>query len=119
VSGPVLTSVVASLKSGALLPDGEALEARQQLADLAATLPEIYGTVDVGCLQRVAERLGTAASGVILGELVLLSETRVHVIEPLGRKPGYALLAVGPSSRSVGLVLSQVHARVHELEQEP
>jgi hypothetical protein len=119
MSAPHLTSALASLRSGRILRPLADADAEQQLEELAATLPEIYGTADLECLQRIASRLGDEAGGERLAEVVLLSETRIHVIQPLAKPIGSALLAVSPASRSVGLVLSQIHAQAAALEDEP
>jgi hypothetical protein len=86
------------------------------LEELAATLPEIFGTLDTGCLERIAARLGVEPGGESFGEVLLLSESHVHVMHPLRSRPGEALVAVSPASRSIGLILSQAHARVSVLE---
>jgi hypothetical protein len=109
----------ASMRSGALL--GEALRgaASEELENLAATLPEIFSTVEPGCLERVAGRLGDASLGAAAPEVLLLSDRRLHVIQPLRRRPDMALLAVGDASVSIGLVLSKAHAWVAALDEEP
>jgi hypothetical protein len=111
-----LRCALASVRQGTLLerdPDAPA-----ELEELAATLPEVFGTADVACLERIAARLGGEESDGHFAEVLFLSGSRVHVIQPLARRAGQALLAVSPSGRSVGLVLSQVHARAAQLEEE-
>lgn len=115
---PQLDCRVASVRTGSLLEDGRSVAAPELFEELAATLPEIFGTVDVGCLERIASRLGAEASSDVFAEVLLLSETHVHVIHPLPKRPGEALLASGPASRSVGMILSQVHAEACRLEGE-
>lgn len=115
MSAPDLSYAVASVRSGLVLErsnddDGATLE------ELAATLPEIFGTLEAECLGRVATRLGVESGGELLAEVLLLSDSRVHVIQPLAQRPGAALLAVSPTGASVGLVLSRVHAQVSALE---
>ncbi len=104
----------ASMRTGALLEDAGA---HPKLEGLAATLPDLFGTVDTGCLDRIAERLGGAAGGHTFAEILVLSEQHVHVIQPLAERPGVAFLAVSPADSSVGLVLSAVRARVAALEE--
>jgi hypothetical protein len=105
---------LASLRTGAMLEsEGEDVA---ELEGLAATLPEIYGTIDTACLERIARRLGADAASDSLAEVLLLSPTRVRVTQPLEQRPGAALVADGPAGSSVGLVLSLVHARLEELE---
>ena len=115
----LLHCVRASLRRGVLLPGERQAETPPELEELAATLPEVFGTADAGCLERIAQRLGAEEGGGSFAEVLFLSDSRVHVIQPLERREGEALLAVSPSGRSVGLVLSQVHARAAELEEEP
>lgn len=105
---------LASLRTGAML-ESEG-ENAVELEGLAATLPEIYGTIDAACLERIARRLGTEAGSDPLAEVLMLSPTRVRVTQPLKAHPGTALVADGPAGSSVGLVLSRVHARLEELE---
>ena len=112
-----LVYAVASLRSGLLLRR-TGTDADETLEALAATLPEIFGTLDPGCLERIAQRLGAEPSGQTLAEVLLLSENRVHVIQPLAKHPGQALLALSSENHSVGMVLSQVHARVAVVEDE-
>jgi hypothetical protein len=109
----------ASMRTGALV--GEALRGAvdEQLECLAATLPEIYGTVEAGCLERIATRLGDEPRGANAAEVLLISDQRLHVIQPLRRRPGIALLAVGAAGGSIGLVLSRAHAWVAALDEEP
>jgi hypothetical protein len=118
VTKPQLDCKVASMRTGALLEDGSSVASPELFEELAATLPEIFGTVDVGCLERIASRLGAESRTEVFAEVLLLSETYVHVIHPLPKRLGEALLASGPVSRSVGLILSQVHARARALEGE-
>lgn len=119
MTAPLLHCVRASLRSGTLLPGEQQADTPAELEELAATLPEVFGTADAGCLERIAQRLGVEEGGSSFAEVLFLSDSRLHVIQPLERRAGEALLAVSPSGRSVGLVLSQVHARAAELEQEP
>jgi hypothetical protein len=104
------------MRTGALLEDDRSVASPELFEELAAALPEIFGTVDVGCLERIASRLGAEARTEVFTEVLLLSEMHVHVIHPLPKRPGEALLASGPASRSVGMILSQVHAQARSLE---
>jgi hypothetical protein len=114
-----LSCAVACLSTGSLREGGGGEAVTDELLELAATLPEIFGTFDRGCLERIAERLGAEPGATLFTEVLLLSETRVHVVRPLETRPGEALLAVGPVGTSVGLTLSQVHARASALEEAP
>jgi hypothetical protein len=89
---------------------------RAELEDLAATLPELFGTLELGCLSRIAQRLGVESDGDELLELLLLSESRVQVLRPLSSDPELALVAASDSVGNIGLVLSRVHAEVALLE---
>lgn len=114
-----LACSAASMRTGALLDDVPEPAQRAELEGLAATLPELYGTVDPRWLQRISERLeGDHRGSQELSEILLLSEQRLHVIAPLARRPGVALLAVSSAVGKIGLVLSAVHARAAALEEE-
>jgi hypothetical protein len=117
---PQVICAVASIRTGSLLDDSEQGEARTQLEGLAATLPDLFGTVDPSCLERISERLGGTGSGhgQTFAEILVLSEKHVHVIQPLTARPGTALLAVGAADSSIGLVLSAVRTQVAALEDE-
>lgn len=118
-SGPLnVTWAIACMRTGVLLGDPGQAPPTEQLENLAATLPEVFGTVDPSWLERIAARLDDEPSRQPFGEVLLLSETHVHVIQPLRKHPGVALLAMSPAANAVGLVLSQVHARVAALENE-
>ena len=114
----LLTCAVASLQTGKLLQPTNTTEGSGPLEELAATLPEVFGALDTGCLERIASRLGSEPTEGMFAEVVLLSASNTHVIQPLPSRPGQALLAIAPAARSVGLVLSQVHAHAATLEQE-
>lgn len=107
---------LASLRSGQLMDAGASDLGRAELEGLAATLPDLFGTVDSNCLDRISERLGSDANGVSFDEILLLSDHRVHVVQRLGQRPGVALLAVSSAIHSIGLVLSAVRAHVAGLD---
>jgi hypothetical protein len=109
---PDVSMAVASLSSGLILSGPDQPEGLEQLQDLAATVPEIFGTLELGCLSRIAERLAIETDGDELIELVLLSGSRVQVVHSLSQSPELALVAVSHAVGKVGLVLSQVHTRV-------
>jgi hypothetical protein len=106
----------ASLTSGLLVREPEDSAAREQLQELAFTAPEIFGTIELGCLSRIAQRLGIETEGEELLELVLLSDSQLQVIHPLVNEPELALLAVSGAVGKIGLVLSEVHAQASALE---
>lgn len=110
---------LASMRTGEILRADEAADESAQLHELAATLPEIFGTVDPSCLRAIATRLGADGDSGRFVEVVLLSESRVHVIAPLKSRPSEALLTIGSAGRSVGMILSQAHARAARAEEEP
>lgn len=110
---------VASLRTGELLRAHDPTAQPEQLIDLAATLPEIFSSGDSGCLERIATHLGAEKSAECFTEVLFLSDSHVHVIQPLVARVGEALVATSPAGRSVGLVLSQAHAQVAKLEAEP
>lgn len=104
----------AATRSGRVLtPD----DPPEQLQSLAATLPELLGSLDPGCFDRIAERLGAEPSDCGCAEVLFFSEHSLQVVRPLRSHPGEALLAVGPVSNGIGLVLSEVHARASALEE--
>jgi hypothetical protein len=107
---------VGSLQSGGLLCSSSEPSHDEQLEALAATLPEIFGTVDPACLDRIAMRLCGETSGEGFAEVLLLSELRLHVARPLVRQENRALVAVSSATHRIGLVLSEVHARAAALE---
>lgn len=117
-SAPNVTWAVACMRTGVLLGQPDLAQPSEQIENLAATLPEVFGTVDPAWLERVAAQLETQPGEHSFGEVVLLSEHHVHVIQPLTRHRGVALLAVSPAANAVGLVLSRVHAQVAALERE-
>lgn len=111
---PDVAMATASLGSGLILTAPAEPDGLDQLQDLAATAPEIFGTLELGCLSRIAERLGIETENDELIELVLLSDSRIQVIHALSESPELALVAVSRSVGKIGLVLSQVHSRVNE-----
>jgi hypothetical protein len=118
-SGPLnVTWAIACMRTGVLLGEAGQEPPTEQLENLAATLPEVFGTADPSWLERIAARLDDEPGRQSFGEVLLLSETHVHVIQPLLTHPGVALLAMSPAANAVGLVLSQVHAQVAALESE-
>lgn len=110
-----LVSVVASLRTGAVLTRADATAASAQLDELAATLPEVFGTMGDESLERVALQLGAEPGSARFAEVLLLSTSSVHVIQPLPGGKDQALLASAPAGPSIGLILSQVHARASAL----
>jgi hypothetical protein len=109
---------VGSLQSGGLVgPPSDPAHA-DSLEALAATLPEIFGTVDPACLDRIAARLCGEVSGQGFAEVLLISESQVQVVRPLARGQNSALVALSSATHKIGLVLSQVHARASSLEDE-
>jgi hypothetical protein len=115
---PELRSTTARLEDGTLQRAPQDPAVRAELEDLAATLPELFGTLELGCLNRIAQRLGTTSHGEELLELLLLSDSRVQVVHPLTRDPGLALVAISSAVGNIGLVLSRVHAELARLEAE-
>jgi len=116
--GPRLEWVLASVRSGYVLREVEG-GVPDQLRELAAALPELLLSLESGSLERVAAQLDPEGGTESFSEILLLSQSHVHVIQPLASRRGEALVATAPAGRSVGLVLSQVHARAEELETEP
>jgi len=111
-----LVCAAASLKTGALLDQNLPERARERLEGLAATLPDLFGTLDPTCLDRIAERLGGEPGDTTFREILLLSDKSLHVIQPLTGQPGVALVAECPATSSIGLVLSAIRARVVDME---
>lgn len=113
-----LVCAVASMTTGALLDDTSSDEQRERLEGLAATLPELFATIDAGCLERLSQRMGGDDHTQTFSEILMLSENHLHLIQPLTRRPGVALLAVCSAASSIGLALSMMRARVAVLEGE-
>ena len=111
-----LSCALASMRTGALLDETISERVRARLEGLAATLPDMFGTLDPTCLDRIAERMGGKPGDATFNEILLLSDKTLHVIQPLAARPGFALVAACPSSRSLGLVLTAIRARVVDLE---
>ena len=111
-----LVYATASMHSGLLLEGELEPDSRERLEGLAATLPELYGSLDASCLDRLSAQLGEHAAPQLFGEMLLLSDERLHLIQPLGARPGVALLAISTAPISVGLALSEFHARAAALE---
>ena len=111
-----LVCAPASIKTGALLDHELPERARERLEGLAAILPDLFGTLDPTCLDRIAERLGGEPGDAAFREIMLLSDKSLHVIQPLAGQPGVALVAECPATSSIGLVLSAIRARVVEME---
>ena len=111
-----LVSAPASMRTGALLDRTLEPGAHARLEGLAATLPDLFGTLDPTCLDRIAERLGGVPGDATFNEILLLSDKSLHVIQPLSTQPGVALVAECPSTSSIGLVLTAIRARVAGLE---
>ena len=116
-----ISYALASIRSGALLeaaaqstrtPDGALGE---QMEGLAATLPDLFNTVDPSCLERISGRLVGEADGATFAEILLISPKHTHVIHPLPNRPGIALLAVSPATGKIGLILSAVRAHIDQL----
>ena len=111
-----IRSAIARLHDGKLEQAPADAAERSELEDLAATLPELFGTLELGCLTRIAQALGVESGGGELLELLLLSESRVQVLHPLCSEPNLALVASSGAVGNIGLVLSRVHAEVALLE---
>lgn len=105
-----------STHSGGLIGAPSDPNAVEPLENLAATLPEIFGTVDPACLDRIAARLCGEGAGDGFGEVLLLSEHCLHVVRPLRTRPNVALVSMSSATHRIGLVLSEVHARAAALE---
>jgi hypothetical protein len=117
-AGRVLVEVfhaLASMQSGELVECDAPVPARLRLEELAATLPSLFGAADLAPLERVLGRFGSEG-GESLREVLLVSGEHVHVMKPLSRRRGVALIAMSTAKNSIGLVLSAVHQRAAELE---
>jgi hypothetical protein len=99
------------MRTGALIEDSNAGDERERLEGLAATLPELFATLDQACLDRLSQRLCGEAEAATFSEILLLSDKHLHLIQPLTRRPGVALLAVCPAASSIGLALSAIRAQ--------
>lgn len=113
-----LVCAVASMRTGALLDDMAQHDERERLEGLAATLPELFATIDSSCLERLSQRLGGEGDSHSFSEILMVSDKHLHLIQPLTRRPGLALLAVCSATSSIGLALSAIRARALVLEGE-
>ena len=111
-----LVCAAASMRTGALLDEIAVDADRHRLEGLAATLPELFATIDPSCLERLSHRLGGEGEADEFSEILLLSDKHLHLIQPLARRPGVALLAVCSATCSIGLALSVIRARALVLE---
>jgi len=111
-----LVCASASMRTGALLEEALPEPVRERLEGLAATLPDLFGTLDPTCLDRIAERLGGEPGDATFTEILLLSDKSLHVIQPLAGQPGVALVAECPATTSIGLILSAIRTRVMDSE---
>ncbi len=111
-----LVCATASMRTGALLDELRASEQREHLEGLASTLPELFATIDPGVLERLSRRLGGEGEAASFSEILVLSDKHLHLIQPLSRRPGVALLAVCSATCSIGLALSAIRERVLVLE---
>jgi hypothetical protein len=109
---------LASTQTGVVDESTSAGPATERIEGLAAILPEVFGTVAGLRLERLWERVGGEAGRESFQEIVIASKEHVHVIEPLAKRPGVALVMVTSQSSSLGLVLSTVHAKLAEFEGE-
>jgi hypothetical protein len=112
-----ISYALASIRTGTLIDTLGMGEPSAQLEGLAATLPELFGTVDPSCLARLSDRLGGSGGGTF-AEILLISPEHTHVIQPLLGRPGVALLAVSPEAGKIGFVLSAVRTHSDSLEGE-
>ncbi len=113
-----LVCAPASMRTGALLEVPPAGDARERLEGLAATLPELFATLDPTCLDRLSQRLGGEGEAQTFSEILMLSDRHLHLIQPLARRPGVALLAVCAATSSIGLALSAIRAQAALLDGE-
>ena len=111
-----LVCATASMRTGALLDELRANAARDRLEGLAATLPELFATIDPSVLERLSHRLGGEGEAQSFSEILVLSDKHLHLIQPLSQRPGVALLAVCSATCSIGLALSAIRARALVLE---
>ena len=118
-NGPVdVVRAIASMRTGMLIECEVHGAALRQLEDLAAIVPSVLGTNDLSPFDKVLGRLAGESSEPSLREVLMVSAEHVHVMRPLARKSGFALLAISPNSNSVGLVLSLVRQWALEIEAE-
>lgn len=113
---PAVAFALGAIRSGGMLGAASNPACSAQLQDLAATLPEVFGTVDPSLLSRVAARLCAEATADGFVEVLLLSEHRVHVMRPLTTRPDVAIVGTSRATHRIGLVLSKLHERAAEVE---
>jgi hypothetical protein len=107
---------VASVRSGQLLDAHCAHPQAEPIVELAATLPEVFQTLDTSCVERLALKLGEQPGSTAFVELVLLGTDSVRIVRALTTEVDTAFVAVGSTKIPIGLVLSEVHHRVARLE---
>jgi len=109
---------LASVSTGEIVEGSTAGPSIARLEALASTLPALFGDEEGPPLARLREHLGGEVGRRSVQEIVIISKEHVHVIEPLPKNPGLSLLMVTGATRSLGLVLSTVHAKLSEFEGE-
>ncbi len=112
--GPVpddgaLTSAVVTIRTGHCVEASPDAGGGHPLTEVAAALPEIFGTTDVGG-NRALGRL--QAGSLELEDLVLISPARVHVVQRLPKDEDRALVSVAKRGGSIGWIVSESRARL-------
>jgi hypothetical protein len=79
------------------------------VAEVAAALPEIFGTTDVAGNRALGH---LQAGSLELQDLVLISAARVHVVQRLPNDADKALVSVAKRGGSIGWIVSESRVRL-------
>lgn len=114
-SGSTLISALADLRMGTLLGSLESGAAAERLESFAAAVPELFATDRISW-ELVFQRLKQANELDGLQDLVMVSRRHVHIAIRSTRDPSLVLIAVGPRTRNIGLIVSEARARLTRIE---
>jgi hypothetical protein len=106
--GPLLSALVET-ETGRVL-DGPPPAESAPLREFCAALPVLFAESNVAPAL-VFSRLGGSAP-VALRDLLLVSHTRVHVVQRVPSQPDLAVACVADRSESVGWIVAQARARL-------
>ncbi|HEY3494959.1 MAG TPA: hypothetical protein VGK73_09745 [Polyangiaceae bacterium] len=104
-----LTSALVEIRTGRLLEELPEHPGALPLAEIAAALPEIFGTQPVTKSRILGEIRGGSLD---LQDLVLISPRCVHVLQKLPNAPNAALVSVAGRDASVGWIVSEARSRL-------
>lgn len=117
-TGSPLISALADLRMGTLLGSLESGAAADRLESFASAVPELFANDRVSW-ELVFKRLKQADELDGLQDLVMVSRRHVHIAIRSVRDPSLVLIAIGPRTRSIGLMVSEARARLTRIESAP